>query len=164
MTNVPDHDSFGHDVETAFLLLEAEEVLGNHDPKTLAMARMLVDHGLQYGFDHANGGLFDKGYAFTAAYDKKKVWWSQVETLNALLLMHERFGAETDKYWKAFLQQWAFTQKHMLDAEYGGIYEEVEADGTAPKTNKGHHWKAAYHDGRSFMLVADRLKKMSGAR
>ncbi len=31
----PDHDSYGHDVETAYLMLEAEQVLGKgHDPRT----------------------------------------------------------------------------------------------------------------------------------
>ncbi|MGA8312892.1 MAG: AGE family epimerase/isomerase, partial [Terriglobales bacterium] len=32
---IPDHDSYGHDVETAYLMLEAEDILGHgHDPHT----------------------------------------------------------------------------------------------------------------------------------
>ncbi len=51
---IPDHDSYGHDIETAYLLLEAEDVLGRgHDPKTEAMARKLVDHALAYGWDES---------------------------------------------------------------------------------------------------------------
>lgn len=161
---VPDHDSLGHDVETAFLLLEAAEELGQgHDPKTLRMARMLVDHALDWGWDPANGGFYDKAYAFEKAFDKKKVWWSEVEALNSLLLMHEHFGAQTDRYWQAFLKQWQFVRTRMIDSEFGGLYEELDADGTAHKVNKGHIWKAAYHDGRSFMLASERLRRLAQA-
>ncbi len=38
---IPDHDSYGHDIETASLMWEAEEVLGRHDPETEAMAKLL---------------------------------------------------------------------------------------------------------------------------
>jgi mannobiose 2-epimerase len=161
---VPDHDSYGHDIETAFLLIEAAESLGEGiDGKTLGMARMLVDHALDWGWDEQHGGFYDKGFALSAAFDKKKVWWSQVEGLNALLLMHEQFGVESDRYWQAFVKQWQFVRRFQIDSEFGGLYGEVEADGAPISTTKGQNWKAGYHDGRSFMLVADRLRGLSAA-
>ena len=158
---VPDHDSFGHDVETAFLLLEAEEALGKHDPKTLKMARMLVDHALDWGWDEKHGGFHDRGFAFGTAYAKEKIWWTEVEGLNALLLMHDHFGNETDRYWNAFLKQWDFIKKHQIDPEHGGLYPDLHEDGKPINTTKGHNWKGAYHDGRSFLHVADRLRKLA---
>jgi mannobiose 2-epimerase len=158
---VPDHDSFGHDVETAFLLLEAEETLGKHDPKTLRMARMLVDHALNWGWDDKHGGFHDRGFAFATAYAKEKIWWTQVEGLNALLLMHHHFGHETDRYWTAFLKQWQFIKSHQIDSEHRGLYPDLHEDGTPINTSKGHNWKAAYHDGRSFLHVSDRLRKLA---
>jgi mannobiose 2-epimerase len=45
-----DHVSFGHDVETAYLMLEASEALGNaHDTTTLRVAKKMVDHALRNG-------------------------------------------------------------------------------------------------------------------
>ena len=99
---IPAHDSFGHDVETAYLLVEAAEALGMpDDAKTWQIARRLVDHALDWGWDDEHGGFYDKGESFGGpAYDSKKVWWTQAEGLNALLLMHHKFGDQTDRYWE----------------------------------------------------------------
>ena len=35
----------------------------------------------------------------------------QAEGLNALLLMHLKYGDQTDRYWKAFLKQWGFIEQ-----------------------------------------------------
>lgn len=159
---VPDHDSYGHDVETAYLMLEAEDVLGvPHDPRTEKMARMLVDHALAYGWDNAIGGFYDEGTTFGPAEHKTKQWWVEFESLNALLLMHEKYGRETPRYFDAFLKQWRFISDHQIDSEFHGIYEEIGPDGSVQNTTKGQIWKAAYHDGRALLNVSARLRKLA---
>ncbi len=60
-----DHVSFGHDVETAYLMQEATETLGNkHDVKTLSVGKKMVDHALRNGWDGELGGFYDEGYYF----------------------------------------------------------------------------------------------------
>lgn len=160
---VPDHDSFGHDIEAAFLLIEASEALGRpDDAKTWRMARKLVDHTLDWGYDNKNGGIFEKGAAFDNAHDRSKVWWSQAEALNSLLLMHEKYGSETDRYWKAFSQSWLFTKTYIADDQYGGWYNAVSETGEPISINKGSNWKAAYHDGRALLTMSARLRHMAG--
>jgi mannobiose 2-epimerase len=160
---IPDHDSYGHDVETAYLMLETDEVLHHTaSPQTERMAKLLVDHALAYGWDQKNGGFFREGTTFGKAEDTYKEWWVQVEGLNALLLMHERYGNQNPLYFQRFLEQWAFIQKRTIDAQYHGLYNLTEADGTPVTLDKGSIWKAAYHDGRAFWNVSERLRRLAG--
>jgi mannobiose 2-epimerase len=162
----PAHDSFGHDIETSYLLLEAAEVLGiPDDPKTVHMARRLIDHALDWGWDDQHGGFYDKGDVFNGrAYDTTKVWWTQAEGLNALLLMHLKHGRETDRYWKAFRKQWAFIEAHMLDPVHGGWFMDTARDGSLTgDTRKATQWKACYHTGRALMNVAAMLDQIEKA-
>jgi len=157
---IPDHDSYGHDIETAYLMIEAESALGRSpDPKTELMARHLVDHALAYGWDETNGGFYRDGTTFGAAEDKRKEWWVQFEGLNALLLMHEKYGRESDAYSKAFQKQWQFIRDHQVDKEFGGIFDTVERDGTVTDYTKSRIWKECYHETRALLNVIAKLRK-----
>lgn len=160
---VPMHDSFGHDIETAFLMVEAADVLGRPDDEpTWRMARALVDHALDWGWDAANGGFYYSGQAFAPAFERQKSWWVQAEGLNVLLLMHERYGAETDRYWKAFLAQWRFIRDCQADRACGGWYAEVTEGGSRLGTlDKASPWKAAYHNVRALMNTVRRLRRLA---
>ena len=129
------------------------------------MARLLVDHALHCGWDGQYGGFYDKGDALGAdAYDTTKVWWTQAEGLNALLLLHEKYRAETDRYGRAFLRQWAFIEEHLLDPKYGGWYIETTREGRLRGDGqKANRWKANYHTSRALMNVAARLGRLAKA-
>jgi len=163
---VPDHDSFGHDVETGYLLAEAANALGMHDDSdTWKMARMLVDHALDFGWDDAPGGFYDKGSAFNRATDTTKVWWTQAEGLNALLLLHERFGKTTPRYWDALLKQWGFIQRFQVDSRNHGWYSSVEKDGKAPAgMTKSNAWTDPYHQGRALMNSIETLHRLAAGK
>ena len=158
---IPGHDSYGHDVETAYLLLETEEVLGVHTSKTEHMAKQLVDHALAYGWDETYGGFFREGPAIGPPADMRKEWWAQMEGLNALLLMHEKHGRQTDIYFRAFQQQWAFIRDRQVDQEFGGFYDTIDRDGTATNHIKARIWKEAYHDSRALLNVTGRLRQLA---
>jgi len=159
---IPGHDSYGHDVETAYLMLETDEVLhGKASEKTARMAKMLVDHALAYGWDDEHGGFFREGTTYGKPEDTLKEWWIQAEGLNALLMMHERYGKQTRVYFERFMQQWQFIRDHQIDREFHGLYELTKADGTPVTQDKGTIWKGGYHDGRAFWNVSERLRKLA---
>ncbi len=158
----PDHDSYGHDIETAYLMLEAEDVLGRgHDPKTEHMAKLLVDHALANGWDVSYGGFYQDGTTFGKPESRLKEWWVQMEGLNSLLLMHEKYGQQTDAYFKAFQMQWQFIKNYQIDSQFHGVFEMVGPDGKPVNANKGRIWKAAYHDGRTLLNVSERLQRLA---
>jgi mannobiose 2-epimerase len=159
---IPDHDSYGHDVEAGYLMLEAEDVLGSgHDVRTERMAKMLVDHALAYGWDETYGGFYGDGTTIGRAEGKLKEWWVEFEGLNALLLMHEKYGRQSSAYFKAFQRQWSFLKDYQIDSEFHGVYEMIGPDGKPTNENKGRIWKAAYHDGRALLNVTDRLRRLA---
>ncbi|MBC2607605.1 AGE family epimerase/isomerase [Pelagicoccus albus] len=158
-----DHVSWGHDVETAFLMLEADHVLnGSFSEDTLETARSLVDHALATGWDQEEGSLFESGYYFRSEgpceiIDTDKVWWVAGESLNATLLMAKLFP-EDEKYEKAFLKQWGYIQKYLLDKEYGAWRNFGDRYEQGQQTFKAHRWKASYHDARAYMNVLKMLE------
>lgn len=159
-----DHVSFGHDVETAFLMLEASEVLGKKDyDRTLEIGKRMVDHSLAYGFDHEKGGFLEQGYYYTGEaqlriIDERKNWWAQAEGLNALLLFSQLYPEEP-QYKTAFYKQWNYIQEYLMDAENGGWYSfGIDESPQAQTGRKGNIWKSAYHNGRALMHCINMLK------
>ena len=160
-----DHISFGHDVETAYLMLEASHVLGmENDTATMKVARRMVDHALRNGWDKKRGGFYDEGYYFknknhiTIIKDSKN-WWSQAECLNTLLLMADYFPNDTVQYFEKFKKQWQYINAYIIDHQYGDWYEEGLDTRPEKKTAlKGHIWKATYHQLRSLSNCVKRLR------
>lgn len=149
-----DHVSFGHDCETAFLMLEAADALGlEHDARTLAVARTMVDHALSSGWDRTVGGFFEEGYYFAgeercAIIKDTKNWWSQAEGLNALLLFSKIFpGAGYDNF---FQKLWEYVKRYVLDNRYGDWYEGgIDREPHFTTGPKSHIWKCTYHTVRA---------------
>ena len=161
-----DHVSFGHDVETAYLMLEASHALGiKDDSKTLMIGKKMVDHALNNGWDPTVGGFYDEGYYFkgkdtiTILFDSKN-WWAQAEGLNTLLLMADRFPEDSMQYFNKFKQLWNYTQTYLIDHENGDWYEEgLDKEPQRKTALKGHIWKGTYHHFRSLVNCISRLER-----
>ena len=158
-----DHVSFGHDVETAFLLLEASYVLGRkHDSVTPTKTKKMVDHALDWGWDAEKGGFYEGGYYWDnterTIEDDRKVWWTQAECLNTLLLLSKLYPEES-RYHELFHKQWQYINTYLIDHTYGGWYDAgLDTSPEAATRAKAQIWKVNYHNVRSLINVIKMIK------
>lgn len=153
-----DHVSFGHDVETAYLMLEASHVLGiKNDEQTMEVAKKMLDHALRNGWDEQLGGFYDQGYYFEgddeiSIINDHKNWWSQAEGLNTLLLMADHYPDDELRYFEKFSKLWSYINEYLIDHEHGGWYEGgLDKQPDMKTALKGHIWKGNYHQFRSLI-------------
>jgi len=159
-----DHVSFGHDVETAYLMLEASAALGlKNDTTTMRVARKMVDHALAYGWDAGRGGIFDGGFYLDGADRPSltrttKEWWCQAEALNSFLHMSELFPGDAAHYVGKFCEQWDYCTKFLIDPEHGGWYwgglDSAPEHSHSPKASI---WKCNYHTSRALINCIRRI-------
>lgn len=161
-----DHVSFGHDVETAYLLMEASEALGIHDDKkTKIIAKKMVDHALQNGWDKQLGGFYDEGYYFKntggiSIIRASKNWWAQAEGLNTLLIFSDLYPDDKRHYLGLFKKQWNYIETYLIDHEHGDWYEYGTDKVPDVKTRlKAHIWKGTYHHFRALSNCIQRLER-----
>lgn len=160
-----DHISFGHNVETAYLMMEACGVLGiKNYYKTLMVGKRMDDFALANGWDKKHGGIYDGGYIFKG--DKKvkivkdtKEWWSQVEAMNSFLMMSEYFPHDKINYYGKFCLQWQYVKKYLLDNVYGGwFFDSIDTAPSMKTYPKGSIWKGNYHTSRGLINCIRRLE------
>ena len=160
-----DHISFGHDVEIAFLMLEASEIAGlGNDTLTLRKAKQMVDHSIENGWDKEVGGFYEAGYYFknqdtVTIIKNTKNWWAQAEGLNSLLLMSELFPDDPHNYKLLFLKEWEYIKTYLIDHEHGGWYPNgTDNEPEAKLAMKSQIWKGNYHTSRALMNCMKLLK------
>jgi mannobiose 2-epimerase len=161
-----DHISFGHDVETAYLLFEASKVLGiKHDTTTLRIAKKMDDNSLKNGWDNEYGGIYDGGYYYddenqiTIVLNTKE-WWSQAEAFHSFLLMSELFPNDNINYYEKFCLQWDYCKKYVIDQKYGDWYRDgIEREPDFKFAPKGTIWKGNYHTTRALINCIRMLNK-----
>ena len=150
-----DINSFGHDIEATWLIMEAIDVL---DDDTLRrryrdlLVRM-IDTVIEEGMD-PNGGLnneFRDGHL-----DKDKHWWPQAEMMIGLFNGWEMTGKKS--YLDLVEKVWQFIKKE-IKAENGDWFWGRKADGGLMRNEKGGIWKTPYHNGRLCMEYIERIKK-----
>jgi mannose 2-epimerase len=180
--------SYGLNVELAWLMLEAVEVLeGNIPPapfeggeKQIPPARFgegepyrglvlgLVDHALSFGFDWERGGLAGNGPMTGHVLDSPliacpilKPWWAQAELLNALIDAYAWTRGE--QYLDAFIKLFDWIWNYQIDHEHGDWYQDVRWDTCQPlSTDKGGEWKTAFHVSRALTRVAEGIRNLEG--
>ncbi len=150
--------SYGHNVEFAWLMIRAEQVLERRPSWSHFDA--ILEHALAYGTDHERGGLYNRGFDDESATDTDKVWWSQAEFLAALTEGLQR--RDNPAYREALVKLLGFLRRHQIHPETGLWLDTVTADGRPKRTALAHHWKANYHDLRALVKFIEAFERPAG--
>jgi len=148
-------DSYGHDIEFSWLLVEAAEVLGDEaivkDTKRIAIN--LVNTQLEQGLAEDGGMRYEKD---SDRLDANREWWPQAETVLGCLNAWQISGNQ--KYLDAAVREWEWIKTNMIDREYGEWYSNVKPDGTPQKNRvKADQWRCPYHNSRMGFEVMRRF-------
>ncbi|HNX97518.1 MAG TPA: AGE family epimerase/isomerase [Candidatus Aminicenantes bacterium] len=157
---VPSRDQLwiGHCLKAAWLLLELDLLTGNREFRPLADE--LVDFCLNRGWDPRHGGFFQYVFRNGRVARGEKVWWTQCEGIQALLLRQALDGKTGPG--DRFRRLADFSFSHFADAEFGEWFTSCRADGTVRDDRKGGAWKAAYHTVQMCHAAATYLGRPGG--
>src|SRR5690606_25843396 len=137
--------SYGHDIESAWLLWEAAEMIGDQD--LLNKIEPICLHIAEA----AREGLMDDGsmaYELKGNYlDKERHWWVQAEAVVGFSYMHRLNNDEDYKGISAAL--WKYIRQQLVDSENGEWYWSRLDNGEVNRVeDKAGFWKCPYHNGR----------------
>lgn len=151
--------SYGHDIEGAWLLVEAAQAHGDAGTvrQCIPIAVRIAEACAQ-ALDPESGGMYAENVEGHVVRDM--VWWVQAEAVVGFLNAYELTGEE--KYLDWMYRVWDYIDKHVVDRE-GGIYREWLSDAALPADHPKNRypingWKTPYHNGRMYMEVLERLE------
>lgn len=140
-----DKTSPGHDIEAAWLLREALEVLGDQEllQQTLPVCRSLAQA--------AEEGIL-----------KETQWWCYAEAVVGYIdqwqVLLEKEPLQASINYELAEAAYDFIQTHLLDNEHGEWFWSVLPDGTPDRDNdKAGFWKCPYHNSRMCYELIERL-------
>jgi mannobiose 2-epimerase len=152
-----DSYTFGHDIESTWLLCEAAEVLGDSsllkrvEQVVMPMAEIVLKEGID-----ADGALRYEGRG-GKIIDAGKECWPQAESVIGFLNAYQI--SRDEKFLTAALRSWDFIDSHLVDHVNGEwfwrITPEGKVDTTLPKVSE---WKGPYHVSRMCLETLHRLQ------
>ncbi|RAJ02371.1 mannobiose 2-epimerase [Chitinophaga skermanii] len=147
-------ESYGHDIEAAWLMQEAAEAIQDET---------LILHFKQLAIEIADITFpaFDKdgGLWYEREGDhlvKEKHWWPQAEAIVGYVNAYQLSGEE--KYLQQAVFTWQFVEERIVDNENGEWFWGIDENNQVMQEDKVGLWKCPYHNGRACLEIMDRLK------
>lgn len=147
--------SYGHDIEAAWLLLEAAEII-KHGP----LIERLKDISIKIAKASLNGLDVDSGlwYEYEPSDNhlvKEKHWWVQAEAIVGFYNTWQITGDE--KFLELAEKTWEFVKKNIIDPKNGEWVWGIDENGNVmPNEDKAGIWKCPYHNSRACMEIVKR--------
>lgn len=150
--------SYGHDIETAWLVDRGLEVLNDkvYTEKLSKITREITDHIYKRAYtDHSLVNEAENGVV-----DTTRVWWVQAEAVVGFLNGYQKQGKE--EYLQASKDIWEYIKKYFIDKRQGSEwFWSVREDHTPDEKPIVEPWKCPYHNGRMCFEVIRRTQNAS---
>lgn len=155
MHSILDLHSYGHDIETAWLIRRGTDVLGEkiYEDKMLPIILDLTGQVYRTAFDGRSlANECEKGVV-----DENRIWWVQAEALIGFLNGYQ-LAPEHKEYLDAAKEEWEFIKAHVIDKRPGSEwFWDVTKDGESVSGKPiVEPWKCPYHNGRMCLEVINR--------
>lgn len=150
-----DLHSYGHDIETAWLIDRGVEVVGleTYEEKMTPITTDLTRQIFQVAFNGESlHNECEKGVVNTS-----RIWWVQAESVVGFLNGYQK-DPDRVEYMTAAKKQWNYIKEYMIDRRNGSEwFWEVDVNGQ-PTSKKPivEPWKCPYHNGRMCLEVIRR--------
>lgn len=147
--------SYGHDIETAWLIDRGVEVLGDsrYEEKMSPITKEITKHIYERAF--YNGALMNE--AENGVQDKTRVWWVQAEGIVGFVNGYQR-NRQDAAYLRAAQMLWEYIAKYLIDPRDGGEWFWSADENDRPVSRPiVEPWKCPYHNGRMCIEVIQRL-------
>jgi len=145
--------SFGHDIESSWLVDEAMKAINFEKPEYLQMVNDIAYNIASYAIQE-DGSLINE--EVPDRVDRTRVWWVQAEAIVGFYNAFERTGDE--KFLKLVKDLWSYTKEYIIDhRENGEWLWSAEDDGSPTRRNIGDPWKGSYHNGRFCLEIIERV-------
>ena len=153
-----DHVSWGHDIESCWLMTEAAELAYGGVEKApifvlepIGRARAAILPVLAEN----DGSLPHEKSEEKKHFDSQRDWWVQAECVVGCVDAWQATG--DGQYLRAATRLWAYIEDKVIDRENGEWFWGVSASGKPDlERPKGGLWKTCYHNGRACLEVMAR--------
>ena len=157
--NADDNTSAGHNVEFAWLLMHALDIMGDGIDNYRDIILKQLGHAVKNGIDYEYGGVYVEGPHAGGVSDKEKEFWQQAEVMIGMLEACLRF--DNEKYWKAYENVHRFVFDKGINHDVGEWWPLLTPQGEPIWRHMSHSWKVNYHTVRSMIQSIKRLDKLS---
>jgi len=148
--------SYGHDIETAWLVDRGLEVLGDeaYQKKLYPITKTITENIYRRAYiDHSLVNEVENGVV-----DTTRIWWVQAEGIVGFVNGYQK-SPECQEYLRAAEDIWTYVKENMIDPREGSEwYWAVDRERHPLEKSIVEPWKCPYHNGRMCIEVIRRLE------
>ena len=150
--------SYGHDIETAWLVDRGLEILGDESwIKRISPVTGQITENI-YKRAYTNHSLVNE--AENGVVDTTRVWWVQAEAVVGFLNGYQKRPEHTE-YLEAAKDIWDYIRQYLIDDREGSEWHwALDQDGKPLKKPIVEPWKCPYHNGRMCFEVIKRTREL----